>query len=65
MKPGTIPASPLGATTDQVRTNPGIGNPGLVEPAGPTDPDVMLLAATTPERSYGHDLVAETWTIRL
>lgn len=23
------------------------------------------LAATTPERSYGHDLVAETWTIRL
>jgi len=49
MKPGTIPTSPLGGTNDRVRTNPGVGNPGLLEPAGPTDPDVMLLAAVTPD----------------
>ena len=29
---------------DQVMMNPGVGNPNLVEPAGPTDPDVSFLS---------------------
>ncbi len=47
MKPGSINADPFGRLTDTVRMNPGYRNPGLIEPAGPTDPDVSILSVRT------------------
>jgi hypothetical protein len=44
MKPGTIAADPFGRLTDTVKMNPGYQAPGLLEPAGPTDPDVSILS---------------------
>ncbi len=43
MKSGTAP-DPWGRTDDQVKMNPGYENPNVVKPAGPTDPDVSILA---------------------
>ena len=44
MKDGAIPADPFGGETDRVRMNPPRADPNLVRPAGPTDPQVAVLA---------------------
>ena len=47
MKPGTVPTDPFGRKSDTVKMNPAPGGPDLVEPAGPIDPEVWVLAAQT------------------
>ncbi|UCD30251.1 MAG: hypothetical protein JSV03_07220 [Planctomycetota bacterium] len=49
MKPGTIPPDPFGRTIDQVKMNPKRGDPNLVKPAGPTDPDVTVISLQSVE----------------
>jgi neutral ceramidase len=49
MKPGTVPETPFGGTTDKVKMNPRSGDPNLVEPAGPTDPTISFIALREPE----------------
>ncbi len=46
MKPGTVAPNPFGGV-DQVQMNPGLLNPNIVKPAGPTDPQLSLLAVQT------------------
>ncbi|MEJ7767260.1 MAG: neutral/alkaline non-lysosomal ceramidase N-terminal domain-containing protein [Chitinophagaceae bacterium] len=43
MKPGTVLLNPFG-THDKVLMNPGIKNPNLLSPAGPTDPEVSIVS---------------------
>ena len=43
MRAGTMPSNPFG-TLDLVKMNPPLGSPNLIEPAGPTDPTISVLA---------------------
>ena len=43
LKPGTPMPTPFGGN-DRVKMNPGRGSPNLLEPAGPTDPQVSFLS---------------------
>ncbi len=43
MKPGTPMPNPFGGE-DKVKMNPGVGNPNLLEPAGPIDPEVSVIS---------------------
>lgn len=49
MKSGSIEADPFGKTTDTVRMNPGYKAPGLIEPAGPIDPEIPMISLQSPE----------------
>lgn len=42
-----IPPDPFGKTTDRVQMNPGIQAKGLVESAGPVDPEISIVAVQT------------------
>lgn len=44
MKPGVVIQDVWGNTNDVVKMNPRPGSPELLEPAGPTDPEVPVLA---------------------
>lgn len=54
MKPGTPIVNPFG-TEDKVVMNPGVGNPNVDRPAGPTDPEVsfILVRAKKDDRPIG------------
>lgn len=47
LKEGTVPVNPFGKS-DKVKMNPPAGSPDLVEPAGPTDPTISILALREP-----------------
>ena len=49
MKPGTIPPNPFGGTNDLVKMNPPVESPNLLEPAGPTDPEVSFVSVQSPD----------------
>ena len=48
MKPGKPLMNPFGKE-DQVKMNPGIGNPDRLEPSGPVDPELPVISVQTPE----------------
>jgi|GEM_PF-166138 len=43
--------NPFGSKADTVRMNPGYGNPDIERPAGPSDPEINILAAVRPDGS--------------
>jgi len=47
MREGSVPPNPFGKL-DKVRMNPPVGSPDLIEPAGPTDPTMSILAVREP-----------------
>jgi len=47
MREGSVKPNPFGKT-DPVQTNPPVASPDLIEPAGPTDPAVSILALREP-----------------
>jgi neutral ceramidase len=47
MREGSVPANPFGKT-DKVKTNPPARSPDLIEPAGPIDPTVSIIALREP-----------------
>lgn len=47
MRESAMATNPFGKI-DKVRMNPPVGSPDLIEPAGPTDPDVSILALRDP-----------------
>mgnify|MGYP001011446335 CR=1 FL=1 len=47
LKPGTPMPNPFGGQ-DRVKMNPTPGHPGLLEPAGPVDPEVNFISVQTP-----------------
>jgi hypothetical protein len=50
LRPGTVPTNPFGADTDIVKMNPGRGKNSLINPAGPTDPEVSVLYVVNAKR---------------
>jgi neutral ceramidase len=49
LKPGTMPKNPFGSTDDLVKMNPARASKDLDRPAGPTDPEITILAVRTRE----------------
>ena len=44
LRKGVSYENPLGSNTDTVRMNPGYGNPDVSQPAGPVDPEILVMA---------------------